>query len=865
MANGRCGRIARAIFTIAALWTAATNSASAAPLIATVDQAAAGLPSVSVGGAVAMSGTFVFWGNNWAWAPLDTQFKVVAPFEYKISGTDAPLKFDLSGSISKTSDRQLTWELDLDASATTTNVIGGGIAFNFDLANFGTQFGEPALLADNRGWTWGRPGGVQMEMRFDPAPAAVYFEQGQKSQIRVLFYKEVVPQGRQHYVATLTLSGDATIGPTLAERFGSDDDSAWPVNILDSATAPVDLSFLNAPEKPAGKHGFLKAVNDKLVFDDGTRARFWGTNLVAYSLFSTNSQEDVKRQALRLSQLGFNLVRFHHIDSSWVQPNVFGYNAPDTQTLDEASLERLDWWIKCLEDQGIYIWLDLDDGRQLTVGDHIDDFAEISKGQPTADLKGYSYLNPSVQEAMQRFNEAFLNHRNHFTGLRYKDDPGIVSVLLTNENDLTHHFGNNFLPDKHVPNADAIYMAHAASFAEQTGLPKDEVWKSWLPGPSEIFLNDLEHKFNVKLIEQLRLLGVKSLIATTSTWGGNPLSSLPSLTDGNVIDAHSYGGVGMLEANPLYAANMIDWIAAAHVVDYPLSVTEWNVEPFPVPDRDVVPLYVAGAADLQGWDALMEFAYSQQALDGPGGAGPYEAFNDPALIATLPAAALLYRRHDAQEARTTYVYAPSPDQLFNQTISVDNSAALRTATEIGKLIIALPRVLQLPWLKPSQIPAGAKLISDPQQALIAGNAEEADSDTGELTRDWVQGIYLVDTPRTQAAMGWIGGKEVTLADVDIKTTTRNATIAVQSLDNNPISSASALLISLGARSIPEKNNAYRSEPVVGQLTIRARKGLRFYERKGDVQLEIKIPATYVQGRYQIDLPANLGTYWLVME
>src|SRR5262249_43255877 len=147
-----------------------------------------------------------------------------------------------------------------------------------------------------------------------------------------------------------------------------------PVNILDWATAPVDLSFLNASEKPAGKHGFLKPVDERLVFSDGTPGRFWGTNVAAFSLFNTKSN-DVRRQARRLSALGFNLVRLHHIDSDWVQPNVFGSNAPDTRKLEEAILEKLDWWIKCLEDEGIYIWLDLHDGRQLKAEDRIDDFA----------------------------------------------------------------------------------------------------------------------------------------------------------------------------------------------------------------------------------------------------------------------------------------------------------------------------------------------------------------------------------------------------------------------------------------------------------------------------------------------------------
>ena len=188
--------------------------------------------------------------------------------------------------------------------------------------------------------------------------------------------------------------------------------------------------------------------------------------------------------------------------------------------MDEASLKKLDWWIKCLKDEGIYIWLDLDDGRQLKAGDRIDDFAEISKGKSAADLKGYNYVNASIQEVMQRFNEAFLNHVNRSTGLRYKDDPAISAMLITNENDVTHHFGNALLPDKNVPHEDALYMSQAAAFAAVKGLPKDKTWRSWEQGPSKLFLNDLEHKFNVKMIGQLRSSGVKSPIVTTNTWAG---------------------------------------------------------------------------------------------------------------------------------------------------------------------------------------------------------------------------------------------------------------------------------------------------------------------------------------------------------
>ena len=102
--------------------------------------------------------------------------------------------------------------------------------------------------------------------------------------------------------------------------------------------------------------------------------------------------------------------------SPWVNPNVFGDKSPDTKTLSDAMLERLDWWIKCLKDEGIYVFLDLHVQRHFKPGDGIDDFDEISKGKPTADLKGFNYVNASIQEAMQRFNAAYVTHVNSSLG-----------------------------------------------------------------------------------------------------------------------------------------------------------------------------------------------------------------------------------------------------------------------------------------------------------------------------------------------------------------------------------------------------------------------------------------------------------------
>ena len=89
--------------------------------------------------------------------------------------------------------------------------------------------------------------------------------------------------------------------------------------------------------------------------------------------------------------------------------------------------------------------------RAFKEGDHVDGFDEMRKGKDVAELRGFNYVNPSIQAAMMRFDEAYLNHRNAFTHVANKDEPAIVALLLTNENDVTTHFGNALLPDKKVP------------------------------------------------------------------------------------------------------------------------------------------------------------------------------------------------------------------------------------------------------------------------------------------------------------------------------------------------------------------------------------------------------------------------------
>jgi hypothetical protein len=54
-------------------------------------------------------------------------------------------------------------------------------------------------------------------------------------------------------------------------------------------------------------------------------------------------------------------------------------------------------------------------------------------------------------------------------------------------------------------------------------------------------------------------------------------------------------------------------------------------------------------------------------------------------------------------------------------------------------------------------------------------------------------------------------------------------------------------------------------PVTGRVTIRAREGLKLYKENGRGKEQREIPTSYENGRYQINLDRNLGTYWLLLK
>jgi hypothetical protein len=814
------------------------------------------------------------------------QFKVVARSsnQVRILGTVEGLGLQAQGRARPLSAHELKLEMNLVATESFSGITGGGWSWKLrlDSPSVGGKSADPKLLLDKTGWRWAAAPDEEVMVRFDEPVARLFFERDQKNDIRTSFIGDRIRPGRARIGLTVTLP-DAGLITALPEERYPKPDSSWFRQALRWDLAPLDLSFLNADDRPAGRHGMVKVDGDHLVFEDGTPARFWGANLSGPVLFQT-PRENIPRQARRMARLGYNVMRIVQHESNWVKPNIFGADYRDTRHLDRRSLDTLDYWIKCLKDEGIYVWLDMHYLRELKPGDGVSlGRDEIAREKNV--FFGFNYVNPELLNLMKEFQHQYLGHVNRYTGMAYKDDPAVIGVLITNENDLSFHFGLSFLPDRRNPVHKALFDREMQAFAQITGLPADRLWRTWEPGPSKYLLAELEHQFNRKMIEDLRSDGVKAPIATTNLWGANALFSLPSLTDGDVVDVHAYGHTEALGADPRCLPNFLSHAAAAHVQGKPMTITEWNV-PYPESDRFTTPLYVASIASLQGWVAPMIYNYSQKELERP---GPEEGkhrinlwstYYDPAITAVMPAAAIAFRRGHISPARTSYCLKLSPAQLLGTELTAENSATIRTLVEQSKLTIGMPSVKELPWLRPSEPSGDVTVVTDPDHDFIPAGQTTVRSDTGELARDWKEGILTIDTPRTQAVLGWIGGKPLSLKDATFHFKTAKAVVALSSIDDQPLASSRFILVTAVGQARPSPATdmgrpladrppdhlPFLSEPVIGTIKLKNKTaGLELLAMGSDGRVASRSTPLVEKESLSIQLPAGRGTHWYVLK
>ena len=182
-------------------------------------------------------------------------------------------------------------------------------------------------------------------------------------------------------------------------------------------------------DAPAGKHGFLQVTPDgHFKFENKTETeRFVGVVNVAIANFPTKTE--AKILAARMAKFGINLVRIHLMD---VEGNygLFQNSSQNTLQISADRLDKMDYFIKCLKDKGIYFNFCIHSGRIYKTGDGIE--SSVKNGQS----KYVTLFNQKIIDLQKDFAQKTIGHVNPYTKLTYADDPAMISVELTNENSM---------------------------------------------------------------------------------------------------------------------------------------------------------------------------------------------------------------------------------------------------------------------------------------------------------------------------------------------------------------------------------------------------------------------------------------------
>lgn len=591
--------------------------------------------------------------------------------------------------------------------------------------------------------------------------------------------------------------------------------SEWRPFTLPWNDSVIDISFVFAHEKPAGKHGFLKVKGDQMVFEDGAIGRFWGTCFNSGANFPPHSYSEMVAE--RLSKFGVNIMRTHQMDSEWATPNIFFSNRAQpknhTRSFDPESMDRLDYLIHCLKEQGVYTYLDLLTYRQFRPGDNVDNVDALPQA-----AKPYTYFDRRLIELVKEYNRDLWCHINPYTKLAYKDDPAIAMSELKNESDM---FAQPCVLEPYRTRLEAMYRA----WADQQGLRVDEGKVDFAHPTQQIarFQVQVMQDCYKELLGHLREIGVKVPINGTN-WSINlGVYAAQTVTDFN--DSHVYWNFPRWESpdgttcKPMVAEvnNVFRTLSMERDLRRPFFVSEWD-HAWPDEWRAESSLAYAAVAALQGWSGLTIHTYrygTHHPVDRMGATTinsityrkHFDSFNDPAKFGLFLHAALLLRRGDMRSAlKTVAVRVPEtlPDYLLKRAHELP---ALSLLSEVHRMGVALPG--ETPTAD-GEVPA--------DQPSVDTTAGEVLSDTGELFRSWTKRYGWIDTPRTKAAYGFLGSVgRIQLKGLALDVKTDFATIALSSLSDDPIEQAETLLLTAVGRS--DNTDAQYDEAGTHQLSV----------------------------------------------
>ena len=612
--------------------------------------------------------------------------------------------------------------------------------------------------------------------------------------------------------------------------------------------AVLDLSWLN--EDVAGQSGFVARSGDQFVLGNGEPVRFWGAVVDASASFAS-----MRDQARFMAKRGINVVRYHS--------NLFQNDAPRMSETNMDKVNDIQRMVAAFKASGIYtkishfFVLGLRIHPDWGIPGYDTAFTQANDRAPFANM----YWSDSMTAAYRQWMRDLFTTPNpyHPEGAPLAEDPAVAIVELQNEDNLFFWtLKMDDLPEAQRRSLESKFYAFVtgkygdmpAAYAAWGGeviKPRDAPAEGRLEtlgasgmvfqdktGPSERRMRDMVEFYatlqrdwfaDMKAWMQQEL-GVQSLF-TASNWKTADDKRLRDLelwtyaTSADVIDIHNYFSPDENPSNVGHRVSVGDrWTATPavedptrlptayeQVKDQPSIITEFTwVNPTDFSAEG--PLMVAATAAMNGIDGVFWFATDRLGFTNQMEKWPVAT---PTLMGQFPAAALIYRRGDPRLADTLVAEGRDFQTMLRREPSIITQSSGFDPTrdagdgfdpgtgsgEIDALAFVVGKV-ELNFESDADAVDAAAL-----DTLIDRSKGVARSQTGELIYDLADGLFTLNTNRSQGMAGYLGAAgQVDFADVQLELNNPFGALVVTSMDNRPLAQTSEILVQAMADSKP---------------------------------------------------------------
>jgi hypothetical protein len=614
-----------------------------------------------------------------------------------------------------------------------------------------------------------------------------------------------------------------------------------------STAALLDLRSLNEPV--AGQSGCVRTAADasgKFVLGDGTPVRFWGVNVGAEAL----DLASMTVQAKFLAKRGVNLVRF--------LGNLCASSPTNINAVDAFFVDNTRRAVAAFKQEGIYTELNFFWASAFTIRKEwgVDGYTDDKTG-PTAILMFDDKLKAAYKQwVTQLFAPtnaytgiplaqdpavAIIELQNEDSFFFWTFDPS--SLPQAQRQKLETKFGAWLIAQygsiaaaqagwggvSLTTDAPASGSMGLASAWYMTATDTDPWFLAFTPRMADQihFLTDLQRAFYQEMGDFFRnILGCHNLITSCNWTTADELFLLDAerytYTPNDVIDKHAY--FDAIQVNPTnpgnenWSVNVGDYYQSHAVVTNPrlLPAAIKQITGYPQtcsestwmnPNRFKAegPLLIAAynsMADIDGW-----IWFATSAMTYEESAGKF-VLARPSLMGQFPGAALLYRRGDVEapvavrESRNlnrAYDKEPGLISEYNAGRNPPDSPVYNPATGTGRLdpLAFLVGRVECNYLTQDGsnylAPGLLKHMDITNQVVESLSVPGAAH--GQLKLDWSNGVFQVNSPRSQGVSGFLNHLPgIDLDDVTIASSNEFGAVLVISLDGLPIAQSQEILI-----------------------------------------------------------------------